>query len=125
MKNNQGQVQNQLNKLQRNKIYLAIVVLLVLLSVIWVLISITLSNVREQVDPETIKLSKLFTPVIDRSVFETIATKRTYTDEELKLFPIYEIETNKKLKREEIIPIKGYLKLASESGHTQNDTNLQ
>ena len=121
MKNNPKQVQNQLNKLQKNKIYLAIIILLILLSIIWVLISITLSNTKEQVDPETIKLSKLFTPVIDQSVFQIIAAKRTYTSEELKLFPIYEIKTNKKLRKEEIVPIKGYLKLASESGYIQGN----
>ncbi len=94
-------------------------VFLVMISIVWVMFSITLSNVREQVDPKIINLSKMFAPVINQDVFEVISEKNSYSEEELKLFPIYKIIFDGDLKREKVVPIDAYLKLASQSGLTQ------
>ena len=110
---------DQLKKLQKNRIYLAMFVFLVVISIVWVMFSITISNVREQVDPKIISLSKMFAPVIDQEVFQIISEKNSYSDEELKLFPIYKIVFDKSLRKEKVVLIDTYLKLASQSGLTQ------
>ena len=96
----------QLQKLKRNKIYLTISIFFVLILVIWVIFSITLSNVREQVDPKIIALTKPFSPVLDKEVFELINQKHAYSEEELSLFPIYKIIFNKQKRSEMLIPIE-------------------
>ena len=95
----------QLERFKQNRLYLIIASFLVVIAVIWVMFSITLSNVKDQVDPKILAHTRQFSPVLDKSVFQEIAAKRGYTATELSHFVIYKLVYNKITREEKIVPI--------------------
>ncbi len=102
----QKTIQRDLKKLQQNKQFLTILILLFVVLLFWVTISLITSQTTEKISPELQKLSKPLTPVIDENIFEKISAKRQYTEEELSGFTIFKVLVSKDGRTERVVPIE-------------------
>lgn len=86
---NNNDVQKQLAKLRRNKKFLWLGILFFVLVVLWILVSVFSTTKTSVISKELRDLSKSFVPRLESKVFDEIASKRAFTQEELALFSIF------------------------------------
>lgn len=98
-------IKRDIKKLQQNKQFLAIMILLFVALLFWVTVSLISSQTTEKISPELQKLAKPLTPVIDTQVFERISAKRKYSDDELSGFTIFKVLVSKDGRTERVVPI--------------------
>lgn len=86
---NTSDIKKQLAKLQRDKKLLWLGVLFFVVVVLWILTSIFTTSKTSSISPELKELAKPFVPRLESKVFDEIALKRVFSQEELSVFPIY------------------------------------
>jgi hypothetical protein len=82
-------LKQELNRLRRQKSVLWVGILFLVVTLIWIAISIFTSQRKVKIDQNLTKLAQPLIPRLDTEVFSTIEQKRLLTDEELSSFPIY------------------------------------
>ena len=102
----QDVIKRDIKKLQQSKQFLAILILLFVALLFWIIVSLISSQTTEKISPELQKLAKPLTPVIDTQVFEKIAAKRQYSNEELSSFTIYKVLVSKDGRTERVVPLE-------------------
>ncbi len=102
----QDVVKRDIKKLQQNKQFLTILILLFIALLFWITVSLISSQTTEKISPELQKLAKPLTPVIDTKVFEKISAKRQYSKEELSGFTIFKVLVSKDGRTERIVPLE-------------------
>ncbi len=88
---NNNNLQKQLAKLRRNKKLLWLGILFLVLIILWILMSIFATTKTSVISPEQRELAKSFVPRLESKVFEEIALKRAFSEEELANFSIFVI----------------------------------
>lgn len=102
----QDTVKQDIKKLQQNKQFLTIMILLFVILLFWITISLISSQTTEKISPELQKLSKPLTPVVDSEVLTRISEKRQYTSDELSAFTIYKVLVSRDGTTERVVPIE-------------------
>lgn len=111
---------DDLKKIQKNKQFLSILILLFVAIIFWIGGSLYRSQSRTEVSAELTKLARPLNPTIDRTIFDEIKNKKSYTDEELNNFQIYKILTTRDGKTEVVVPINTTL---DDLPNVQNNSN--
>lgn len=102
---NETNIQKQLTKLRRNKKFLWLGVLFLVLVIIWILTSIFATTKTSTISQELRDLSKPFVPRLESKAFDDILAKRAFSDEELAAFSIFIVDKNNVDSNEVIIDI--------------------
>lgn len=89
---NNDDIKKQLAKLRRNKRLLWLGIMFFVMIVLWILTSIFAVTKTSSISPELRELAKSFVPRLESKVFDEIASKRAFDEEELSNFPIYIID---------------------------------
>lgn len=105
MKTNKS-IKNDIKKLQQNKQFLTIMVLLFVVLLFWIVVSLITSQTTEKISPEIQKISRPLTPVIDISIFDQISEKKEYSEDELSAFTIFKVLMTRDGKNEKVVPIE-------------------
>lgn len=103
---NHNSIKKDIKKLQQNKQFLAIMILLFVSLLFWITVSLISSQTTEKVSSELKLISKQLTPVIDSSIFQAISEKKEYSEEELSGFTIYKVITSRDGRTETVVPIE-------------------
>lgn len=82
-------IQKQLAKLRRNKKFLWLGVLFLVVIIMWILVSIFATTKTSSISQELRDLAKPFVPRLESKVFDEIFNKQAFSDEELADFPIF------------------------------------
>lgn len=85
----QKQLKEQLDKLKREKLFLVILSLFFVAVLLWVGLSIFMSQQRVLVEADLISLSQPLVPSLNRELLEELATRKYFTDNQLESFSIY------------------------------------
>ncbi len=85
----QKQLKEQLDKLKREKLFLVILSLFFVAVLLWVGLSIFISQQRVLVEADLISLSQPLVPSLNRELLEELATRKYFTDNQLESFSIY------------------------------------
>lgn len=101
----QNVIKRDIKKLQQNKQFLAILILLFVALLFWITVSLISSQTTEKISPELQKLAKPLTPVIDTQIFERISAKKQYTTDELSSFTIYKFLVSSDGKNDRVVPL--------------------
>lgn len=99
-------VKKDIKKLQTNRQFLAILILLFVALLFWVTVSLITSQTSERISAELTQLSRPLTPVIDTTVLDDIEGKRNYSESELSGFTIYKVLTSRDGRTERVVPIE-------------------
>ncbi len=99
-------IKKDIKKLQQNKQFLTIMILLFVSLLFWIIISLISSQTTKKISPELQKLSKPLTPVIDTDVFDVISQKKEYSQDELSAFTIFKVLLSRDGKTERVVPIE-------------------
>lgn len=78
----------ELQSLRQNRVYLAIMALLLVSVLIWIFVSVMDAGDDTEVSSEAIKYAAPINPNLDVAVFDMIEQKRFFSDSELEDFPI-------------------------------------
>lgn len=111
---------DDLKKIQKNKQFLSILILLFVAVIFWISGSLYRSQSRTEVSAELTKLARPLNPTIDRTIFDEVQRKKSYTDEELNNFQIYKVLTTRDGKTEVVVPINTTL---DDLPSVQNNSN--
>ncbi len=82
---------SQLQKLQKNRQFMAILVLLFVCVLFWTAVTLITSQRTTKVDASLIKLAQPLSPTLNGELLDVVEQKRKYTAEELSQFTIYKI----------------------------------
>ncbi len=85
---NRLSIVTDLKRLQRNRIYLVMMVLLLVGALIWVMTTILRVEDSSEVTQQAIKFSTPINPNLETEVFTTVENKRYLPEAELEAFPI-------------------------------------
>jgi len=91
---NNNDIQKQLAKLRRNKKFLWLSILFLVLIIFWILVSIFATTKTSVISQELRDLSKSFVPRLESKVFDEILIKRSFSDEELNSFSVFVLDKN-------------------------------
>ena len=89
MKKNSLSVEQELNRLRRNKLVLWVGILFLAAVLLWIAFSLLGSQHQVKIDQQLTELAKPLVPRLSAEVFEQIQGERYLNDEELSYFPIY------------------------------------
>ena len=89
MNKNNLSVEQELNRLRRNKLVLWVGILFLVAVLLWIAFSLVGSQRQVKIDKQLTELAKPLIPRLSGEVFEQIHGERQLTDEELSYFPIY------------------------------------
>ncbi len=81
----------ELQSLRHNRMYLAIMVLLLVCACSWVLVSVMATKDTSEVSVQAAQFTTPINPNLDIDVFTIAENKRYFTESELELFPIYRL----------------------------------
>ncbi len=84
-------LQKQLSGLYRNQHLLGLLLFSLVTIIIWVSIGLITSQSKTSLPPELQKMAKSLNPTLNTEVLDQIEDKKTFSDEELRSFPIYRI----------------------------------
>ena len=101
-----NKIKQDIKKLQKNKQFLIILMLLFVALLFWMTISLITSQTTEKISLELTTLAKPLTPSIDITVLDKIEQKRSYSSEELSAFTIFKVLISRDGKTEKIVPIE-------------------
>jgi hypothetical protein len=96
----------ELNKLRKNHVILAALILLLVCVVVWTGVSLASSQQKTQITPKLLKQSQPLTPTLNQSALEGLELKRSYSDEELADFPIYLLTSSEDGRQEVVTTLK-------------------
>jgi hypothetical protein len=97
--------QRELGNLQHRQQLLYILLFSFATVVVWIGVSLLTSQRRTGIPPETLLLATPLNPTINTPLLEEIKGKRAYTEEELRLFPIYKVVVNRDGGADELVDI--------------------
>ena len=89
MKKNSLSVEQELNRLRRNKLVLWVGILFLAAVLLWIAFSLLGSQRQVKIDQQLTELAKPLVPRLSAEVFDQIQGERYLNDEELSYFPIY------------------------------------
>lgn len=90
----ENNIQKQLAKLRRNKKLLWLGILFLVVTILWILVSIFATTKTSSISQELRELSKPFVPRLESKIFDEILSKRTFSAGELDSFSIFIIDKN-------------------------------
>ena len=106
--------ERKLKNLRRKQNFMYIMLLSLVTIVVWIGFSIFLSQEKNPIDPELIKMSLPLNPNINMQVLNTLQQKKDYSDAELKDFTIYTLITDKATRQKVLITLDEYQKRQQE-----------
>jgi len=98
-------VQTQMAHIRGSQTLLSIFILLLISVLLWILISVFATFNTSQIPAETKKMATPLTPTLSDTIFASLQSKRVFSEDELRSFPIYVIVRDSRAQTETVVPL--------------------